>query len=97
VTTDAAPRQVSLEHARRTCGSRVFRAARAEQTLWCCWTCGARSEEVVEKICGCGLQPAGGAPAARFRCRPNPSRGPASPALIIITRADPASSGSVHV
>jgi hypothetical protein len=77
-----------VEHACRTCLGRI---AERDGTFRCL-TCGietARGLKTPMTICGCGIG-AEGATHRRggFRCAPNPFRGPATPAEIIVLFGD---------
>lgn len=76
-------------HCCRACLGRVMQC----QDIFRCADCGAEASGKSEAICGCGLLP--GPLAARMghvggtvRCGPNPRRGPASPAEIVILFGD---------
>lgn len=84
------------DHACRTCLSRlVRREAPGGVPVFECGTCTVSSKGAPDGICGCGVLPppvaarhaAGapaGAPAARFRCLPNPARSVTDPASIVV-------------
>lgn len=80
-------------HACRHCGGRILRRG----NLFRCAGCGIEARDRVSAICGCGLYPAarrGRASSGPFRCGPNPSRGPQSPAeIVILCGGDPAAPG----
>jgi hypothetical protein len=78
---------LEVDHACRTCGARVMQAAVGG--AFRCLTCGAGAP-TVEGVCGCGVRSTN--TGLRFRCTPNPRRGPGSVALVIIIRADGAPS-----
>ena len=59
-----------------------------------CADCGAEASGAPNAICGCGLLPETlavrtGHVGATFRCGPNPRRGPASPAEVVVIFGDP--------
>lgn len=71
------------DHVCRTCLGPVLEGA-AGFTCAVCDAAGATPEA----ICGCGIRVAGqGGKRLPFRCTPNPARGPASPAAVVITFA----------
>lgn len=79
-----------VDHACRTCFGRVVEA----DGLFRCTGCGAQASGSPESICGCGVLPGPmakrvGDAGARFRCGPNPRRGPDSPAEIVVLFGDP--------
>jgi len=73
-------------HACRSCLGRVLRC---DETFRCS-ICEAESHGSPDAICGCGLRPTGIARQGGFRCAPNPARGPASPAAVVILFGDDA-------
>ncbi|HTO99797.1 MAG TPA: hypothetical protein VMJ64_00360 [Anaerolineales bacterium] len=69
-----------VSHACRKCLGPILQT---EDGFVCavCDAAGARGEE----ICGCGISAGeGGRKNLSFRCIPNPERGPASPAAVVI-------------
>lgn len=69
------------EHCCRTCLGPVLHGGGA----FICAICDAASE-AVEGICGCGIRIIGSnSKHSPFRCTANPTRGPASPAAVVIT------------
>ena len=90
--TDASGAWLLVDHACRTCGSRIGR----QDNTYRCTTCGAECRDDPSGICACGLFP-GERPLPRdwkkqkprslFRCTPNPSKGPQNPADIVVSFA----------
>lgn len=72
------------DHACRTCGSRLAQELRGNRATFHCGNCDATAEEDPHPLCGCGVPLVGADGRAGFRCVPNPHRGPASPAAIVI-------------
>lgn len=70
-------------HACRYCGGRILRSG----IYFMCATCEARCSHASTGICGCGMTPdvrPKGSPQGPFVCTGNPTRGPSSPAAIVI-------------
>lgn len=70
-------------HACRHCGGRVLQSG----IHFMCATCESRCSRNPAGICGCGMFPCvrpKGSAAGLFACIVNPSRGPSSPAAIVV-------------
>lgn len=60
--------------------------------LFRCWTCEVECRGAPAGICGCGAMPGArprGAKRGPLACVPNPARGPASPAAIVVRWINP--------
>ena len=83
-TTTEPPAEWTLTaHACRHCGGRVMQSG----LHFVCATCESRCTRVASGICGCGLFPGArpkGSERGLFTCIENPTRGPPSPAAIVV-------------
>jgi hypothetical protein len=69
-----------IPHACRACLGRLLE----REGVIRCAECGAEARGGPELLCGCGISVEGARAPVGFRCEPNPSRGPANPAEIVI-------------
>lgn len=70
-------------HACRHCGGRVLQ----QGIFFMCATCETRCTHLPSGVCGCGMLPGArpkGSPEGPFTCVANPSKGPSSPAAIVV-------------
>jgi hypothetical protein len=70
-------------HACRHCGGRVLQSG----IHFMCATCESRCTHLPNGICGCGMLPGAtpkGEQRGPFTCVANPSKGPSSPAAIVV-------------
>ena len=83
VSTALADGWALTAHACRHCGGRVMQAG----VHFMCATCESRCAHNPSGICGCGMFPsarAKGSANGLFTCIANPTRGPSSPAAIVV-------------